>query len=119
MSDGSGSVSYEFNQLSRMNSETRQFAGLAGSYKLTYEYQPAGSLKSITDPTNAKINYEIDKRGRTTAITGTSFAGVTQYASNIQYRAWNALKGMSYGNAKTLSTPSTPGCSPCISRFRA
>ncbi len=102
MSDGSGSVSYEFNQLSRMNSETRQFTGLSGSYKLTYEYHLAGSLKSITDPTNARVNYEIDKTGRTTAITGTSFGGVTQYASNIQYRAWNALKHLNYGNSRTL-----------------
>ncbi len=102
MRDGSGSVSYEFNQLSRMNSETRQFTGLSGSHKLTYEYQLAGSLKSITDPTNARVNYEIDKTGRTTAITGTSFGGVTQYASNIQYRAWNALKHLNYGNSRTL-----------------
>jgi hypothetical protein len=102
MSDGSGSVSYQFNQLSRLNSETRQFSGLAGSYTLTYDYNLTGSLKSITDPTGAAINYAIDPAGRTSAVTGTTFGGVTQYASNIQYRAWGALKHLNFGNSRTL-----------------
>lgn len=60
-------------------------------------------MKSITDPAGATINYDFDSLGRTSAVSGSSFGGVTQYASNMKYRAWNALKGMSYGNGKTAS----------------
>ena len=103
MNDGSGSVSYAYDELSRITSETRQFAGLAGSYTLSYGHTAGGAVKSITDPTGATINYAFDPTGRTEAITGTAFGGVTQYASNMQYRAWGAIKGMSYGNSKTAS----------------
>ncbi|HUS12459.1 MAG TPA: PKD domain-containing protein, partial [Pyrinomonadaceae bacterium] len=89
MSDGSGSVSYQYNQLSQLTSETRQFAypGPSGSYTLSYDYNLAGSPKSITDPSGATINYNYDLSGRMTAVTGSSFGGVTQYATNVKYRA--------------------------------
>jgi thermitase len=103
MSDGSGSVTYQYDQLSRMTSETRQFNGLSGSYPLSYSYNLGGELTSITDPTGASISYGYDQTGRMTGISGSSFGGVTNYASNIQYRAWGALKSLSYGNSKTLS----------------
>ena len=103
MTDGSGSVTYQYDQLSRLTSETRQFNGRSGSYKLSYSYNLAGELSSITDPTDAIVNYSYDPTGRMTAITGTSFAGVTSYATNVQYRAWGAVKSASFGDSTTLS----------------
>jgi hypothetical protein len=38
-----------------------------------------------------------------TGVTGSSFAGVTSYASNLQYRAWGAPKSASIGDGTTLS----------------
>lgn len=63
----------------------------------------AGELSSITDPFNATINYSYDSSARLSSVTGTSFGDVTTYASNPQYRAWGALKSLTYGNSKTLS----------------
>ena len=37
-----------------------------------------------------------------TSVTGSNFAGVTQYLSNIQYRAWGALKHVSFGNGTNV-----------------
>jgi YD repeat-containing protein len=102
MTDGLGSESYSHNQLSQLMSETRTFNGV-GSFTLSYDYNPAGELRSITDPFNATINYGYDSGGRLSSVTGTSFGGVTTYASNMQYRAFNGLKSLSYGNSKTLS----------------
>jgi YD repeat-containing protein len=102
MSDGMGSASYSYNQLSQMTSETRSFTGL-GSFTLGYDYNLGGQLKSITDPFNATINYGYDSAGLLSSVTGTSFGGVTTYASNPEYRAWGALKSLVYGNSKTLS----------------
>lgn len=101
MTDGMGSVSYSYNQLSQMTSETRIITGV-GNFTLGYSYNLAGELSSITDPFSATVTYAYDSAARLSSVTGTSFGGVTTYASNPQYRAWGALKSLSYGNSKTL-----------------
>jgi hypothetical protein len=60
-------------------------------------------LSSITDPFGAQVSYSHDKMGRLSAVTGANFASVSSYASGIQYRAWGALKALTYGNSKTLA----------------
>jgi YD repeat-containing protein len=108
MNDGLGSMSYQYDALSRLMSETRTFSDPTNpaihnvSKTLTYDYNLAGTLKSITDATGAIINYNMDAAGRINAITGSPYGGVTSYASNLQYRAWGALKHLNYGNGKTL-----------------
>ena len=102
MTDGTGTTSYTRNQLSQLTSETRTLTGL-GSFTLTYTYNLGGQLSSITDPFGAQVSYGYDKIGRLSAINGANFASVTTYASNLQYRAWGALKSLAYGNSKTLA----------------
>ena len=97
MTDGMGRMDYVYDTLSRLKTETRQFNGL-GSFALNYDYNVAGELNSITDPFGHQVSYTFDKTGRVTGVTGSPFGNVTQYASNLQYRAWGALKSMSYGN---------------------
>ena len=104
MTDGLGTKSYSYNQLSQLMSETRTFADpsppyLNGSYTLSYDYNFAGELKKITDATGMTINYGYDMVGRVTGVTGSDnlYAGVTNYASNFQYRAWGELKAMTDG----------------------
>jgi len=106
-------VTYHYDALSRMDWEDRQFPGLSGTYRLSYGYNLAGQLKSITDPTNAAINYVSDRAGRVTTVNGTPYGTggingapyieISQYASNLKYRAWGALKSLTYGNQMTLS----------------
>jgi YD repeat-containing protein len=105
MTDGSGSTSYQYNQLSQLNSETRTFDGLSGSYPISYDYNLAGELKKITDPANVTINYGFNSVGRLTSVFGsdTLYSGVSNYASGFQYRAWGALKSISYGNSYTMA----------------
>jgi len=99
MTDGSGRVDYVYDQLSRLQSETRQFNGLSGSYTLSYEYNLASELKKITEPTGSHTDYAFDSTGRLTSVTD----GASQYVSSPQYRAWGALKSLSYGNSTTLA----------------
>ena len=49
MTDGLGSLSYNYDQLSRMMSETRSFNGV-GSFAINYAYNLASELSSVTDP---------------------------------------------------------------------
>ena len=99
MTDGLGSQSYNYNQLSQITSETRTFTGV-GPFTLSYDYNLAGQLRKITDPTNMTINYGFDSIGRLSSVTGSDnlFNAVSNYASSFQYRAWNAIKNLTYGN---------------------
>lgn len=111
--NGQRRMTYHYNMLSLIDWEDRQFPGLAGEYRLSYEYNLAGQLKSITDPANSAINYTYDRAGRVTGVSGTPYGTggvngtpyiqISQYASNLKYRAWGALKSLTYGNQMTLS----------------
>jgi RHS repeat-associated protein len=108
MADGLGSVSYVYDTLSRLSSETRTFSGM-GSYALSYEYNLGGELKRATNPWNAQVSYLYDAEGRLSDVKGSdaggnpTYAGVSTYAQTLRYRASDGLKGMTYGNGKTLS----------------
>ena len=54
MTDGLGSVSYVYDQLSRLTSETRTFTGV-GSFALSYGYNLADELTSITNQWGAQV----------------------------------------------------------------
>jgi len=96
MTDGLGSASYAYDELSRMTSETRTFTGL-GTYPITYgAYNLANELTSITDPFGAQVGYTHDVAGRISRVTGSGFGNVSTYASNLQYRASGQLKQMTF-----------------------
>src|SRR2546430_2942378 len=90
MNDGSGSTSYQYDQLSRMASETKTINGL-GSYSIGYTYNLAGELKTLTDPDGRVVNYDYDSVGHLNNVTGVGF-NTSSFISNYQYRAWGAPK---------------------------
>jgi len=102
MTDGLGSVSYVYNPLSQLMSETRTFTGVNGTYALTYGYNLAGQLNSITNPWDAQVGYNYDRLGRVTNVSGSGYSNVSSYVNSISYRAFG-LKQMQYNNGRTLS----------------
>src|SRR5215208_637837 len=112
MNDGSGHTDYNYDSLSRLTSEARQFSGLSGTYTLNYSYSLSGLLNSVTDPTGATVNYALNAAGQPTSVTGSSFGGVSTYASGLQYRASGALKHMNYSNGKVLDETYTRTLQP-------
>jgi len=100
MTDGLGSATYSYNELSRMTSETRTYNGV-GSYTLSYNYNLAGELKTVVDPWGATVTYGFDATGRLNGITGTGYGNGSQLLSNMQYRAWGTLKSETFGNGIT------------------
>jgi YD repeat-containing protein len=111
MTDGLGTISYQYNQLSQMTSETRQFtdslpnAPLSNnSFKLEYDYTLAGQLKSLKDPFGQQFNYAYDKVGRLQQVTGaTAFQGISNYADTPTYNARGVLTGLHYGNQTEMA----------------
>ena len=67
----------------------------------------------MTDPANSSISYGHDANGRVTSVTGSPYGTggisglpyieISEYASNLQYRASGQLKSLTYGNGLTLS----------------
>ncbi|HKP84132.1 MAG TPA: hypothetical protein VJT69_19095 [Pyrinomonadaceae bacterium] len=108
MSDGMGTVSYQYNQLSRLTSESRTFNDPANTAingvvrTISYDYNPAGQISSITNPFGAVINYGFDATGRMNSISGTGYP-VSQFVTGMTYRAWNTLKSQTNGNGFTES----------------
>jgi YD repeat-containing protein len=104
MDDGPGRVDYQYDQLSRLQTETRQFDGV-GSFPLSYGYNLGGQVENVTDWETKQINYSYDSTGKLASVTTpTPYAdNISTYASNFQYRAWGALKSFTYGNRRTLS----------------
>ena len=102
MTDGLGSKSYVYDQLSRMTSETRTFTGVPGSYTLSYTYNRANQLTSITNPSGAQVGYTYDTTGRPASVSGSGYGGVSSYVNSMSYRAFG-LKQMNYANSRTLS----------------
>jgi YD repeat-containing protein len=102
MNDGAGTVTYGYNTLGLLTSETRQFSELVSyhfvhkgtgqpiqtSYQIGYSYNIGRQLQSITTPTGDTIDYARDKAGRITRVSGTPRDGVADYVSDIDYRAW-------------------------------
>jgi YD repeat-containing protein len=106
MTDGLGSVSYTYGAAGWLSSEKRTFSAFAshGPYELSYEHTLSGALRKLTDPAGDSVTYGYDSAGQLTGVTGSSFAGVTSYASNIEYRAWGGPKSIKYGDTPTAAT---------------
>jgi YD repeat-containing protein len=72
---------------------------------LSYGYNLSGELTSITNPTGPQgsytVGYNCDKTGRMTAVSGSGYATVSSYASNLSYRAFGGLKSQTFGDTLT------------------
>jgi YD repeat-containing protein len=124
MTDGLGRVDYSYDALSQLQWENRQFTNIAnplsadGKYKLSYSYTIGGALKSVTDPFGSTINYTYDSAGELTNVTGTAYAGITNYVTEIQRRAWGATKHLKYGDNVTLDMTYNNRLSPSQYDFK-
>ncbi|MDQ3802537.1 MAG: hypothetical protein M3416_01585 [Acidobacteriota bacterium] len=113
MTDGQGAAAYHYDSLGRMDWEERNFTALSGTtdppaYRLTYTYNVGGELTSLTYPSQfgspaPQVSYEYDEAGRASAVGGANYGGVTNYANTLRYRAFGALKAMTYANGRALS----------------
>lgn len=101
MIDGLGSKSYQYDLLSRLTQETRVLS--VGSFGITYSYNLADRLNSITDPFGDSFTYTRNVQGQLTAVTGSPYAGWTSYISNVTYRAWGAPKSITYAGGTTAT----------------
>lgn len=109
MTDGLGSVTYEYDDLSRMEAEVREITALSSSpnnglFRLEYTYTLGGQLKSLKDPFGYRFDYSHDKVARLQKVDSpTAFNGISTYAENPVYTARGTLAGLEYGNGTEMS----------------
>jgi YD repeat-containing protein len=112
MDDGFGSVFYEYNELSQLKAETRQFnesipsaPQANNSFKIQYSYGLSGQLTSLTEPFGEVITYGHNKTGKLTSVSGlrTSQNVQINYVTDAEYRAWGAIKKIYYGNGGNMT----------------
>lgn len=108
MDDGPGWVTYEYDMSSRLLEEKRHFDALGTNphnpYKLNYTYTASGQLKTLTDPFGSQFTYGFDRAGQLRTVTGSPYAGVTNYAKDVEYRAWGGVKSASFGDGAAQTT---------------
>ena len=92
--DGVSEVTYTYDSLSRLTSETIDFDDISTDYTITYSYDPDGSLKTLTEPFGGSFEYVRDKKGRLTDLNGTAFGGNMsgEYLTDVKYRAFGKVK---------------------------
>ena len=102
--DGVGTMTYHYDQLSRMDWEERTFTGLSGAYRLSYSYNLAGQLTGLAEPSQfgATVSYAYDAVGKLAGVTGTGMQ-VSSLMTGLQYRASGALKHAEYGDGTNLN----------------
>ena len=105
MEDGFGRMDYEYDELSRLTAETRQFhssltdaPSSANGFRMSYLYQLGGGLKSVSYPNQITINYGLDATGAIKNISGSSEGQPLSILTNVDYRAWGAVKKAEFGN---------------------
>lgn len=102
MIDGLGRTDYQYDQLSRLTSESRRLNALPNApvpnnaYTISYSYNLAGALLSITDPFGKQVSYVRDITGRLTSVSRPGYAGLPETMSSIQYRAWGRPKQVTF-----------------------
>ncbi|MBL8182185.1 MAG: VCBS repeat-containing protein [Blastocatellia bacterium] len=107
MTDGHGSVEYEYDSLSKLISEEREFNEWVSQsptndnkFKIEYSYGLSGQLKSYKEPYGEIVSYGFHKNGRLKTVNGNRTVENTQidYITNSAYRAWGAPKSISHSN---------------------
>jgi YD repeat-containing protein len=114
MSDGLGSVSYNYDPLSRLTSESRYFNALGQTFTLSYQYNLANELTAISDPFGATLNYAYDSSARVNSVSGSGYSSVTQFAYGMQYRAWGGLKAATYDSMRSLGVSYNSRMNPTL-----
>ena len=128
MTDGPGTVVYQYDQLSRLSSESRSLNDLPNApvpnndYTIAYGYNLGGKVTSITDPFGSQISYTHDAAGRLNSITrpaSPGAPGIPNTMSNIQYRAFGKLKQGTIGwNGNTSTILYTHDAKMEVNRFQ-
>jgi len=96
--DGAGSENYTYSTLGQTTALQKVVNGT--TYPLSFAYNLAGELNSITYPSNRVVQQSFDAIGRLCAVgnSGSTCSTGTTFATGYAYNAAFQLTGFNYGN---------------------
>ncbi|MCW5961699.1 MAG: RHS repeat protein [Pyrinomonadaceae bacterium] len=112
MIDGAGTVEYQYNQLSQLTSETREFNETVplsptgdNRFRIEYNYGLSGILIGYKEPFGEVITYSFDRSGKIYSVDGLRTLENVQkrYVTGTEFRAWGAIKTLNYENGSFLA----------------
>ncbi len=94
MTDGTGSETYSYNELGLLTGVSKVIGGV--TYAITYGYNLAGEVNSVTYPSGRVVRQEYDTVGRLASIG----SGSTTYLTipSGKYTPSGQITGFTYGN---------------------
>jgi RHS repeat-associated protein len=100
--DQSGSIEWTYDALGRSTRE-KKITG-AGTYTLDYTYDADGNVTEIVYPSGRIVTYARDALGRISGVTTKQNAAssAATLASDVAYRPFGPLAGLTFGNNLTL-----------------
>jgi RHS repeat-associated protein len=96
MKNGVDQVKYSYDARNQLLSETDTIGGM--QYTVSYTYDPAGNVLSVTYPDSTKVSYSYDALGRVTEVSG----GATTYAS-FTYNYDDTISTITYGDGEATA----------------
>ena len=97
--DASGTISYAYNARGDVTQKTQTINGHA--FKVSYGYDNADNLTSITYPDLTQVLYTRDAAERITAIKWSAGGPPKNVATGITYEPFGPITGLTYGNGLT------------------
>jgi RHS repeat-associated protein len=96
MTDESGNTTWSYDAHGRATgkSQLTTYSSLNYAHTVSYAYDGAGHLSTITYPSGRVIGYTYDAAGRVSAIS----VGSTVILSNVSYHPFGAVKGFTWGS---------------------
>jgi RHS repeat-associated protein len=99
ITDGSGSSSFEYDNLGRLTKESKTIDGV--TYTVQRSYDLLGRVTSLTYPDNEVANYTYNAQGGIEAISLQQSAVSQSIVTDIDYNAAGQVTRMAYGNGVT------------------
>ena len=91
MADASGTTSYEFSPKGQVKKETKIID--SHTYITQYTYDQNGNMKTMTYPSGKVITYNFTNDRAVSVLNGAA-----NLASNIAYKPFGGMSGITYGN---------------------
>ncbi len=96
MTDASGTTTYEYTPKGQMRKETKTIDSI--QYVTQYTYDQNGNLKTMTYPSGRVITYNYTNNRAASVLNNAA-----NLASNITYKPFGGMTGITYGNGLTSS----------------
>ena len=96
MNDQSGTTTYTYDAFGSVASDVRQVAGV--TYTVSYQYDAAGRVSSMTYPSGRTVDYVRDAVGQVTQVTSTKNSSVKNVVTSASYEPFGPIKDLTYGN---------------------